>query len=222
MKKTLKRFAMLSVAMLLAFAGCEKDPGSENDNSNNGGGGATTGTINGHDWVDLGLPSGLKWATCNVGASKPHNYGNYYAWGETTTKSEYTEENSVTMGQPMSDFSGNVTYDVATANWGSTWRMPTKAEMQELDNNCTWTWTTQSGVTGYKVTGPNGNSIFLPAAGYCYGSSRCYVSEDGLYWSSTPYESYTYYAYYLFFNSGSHGVDWVSRYYGRTVRPVSD
>ena len=111
MKKVLKRLAMLSVAMLLAFAGCEKDPGSENDRGNNGGGdtGNVSGTINGHDYVDLGLPSGLKWATCNVGASKPEDYGNYYAWGETTTKSEYTEENSVTMGQPMSDFSGNAT-----------------------------------------------------------------------------------------------------------------
>ena len=224
MKKTLKRFAMLSVAMLLAFAGCEKDPGSENDNSNNGGGdtGNVSGTIAGHDWVDLGLPSGLKWATCNVGASKPHNYGNYYAWGETTTKSEYTEENSVTMGQPMSDFSGNATYDAARANWGSTWRMPTKAEMQELENNCTWTWTAQGGINGYKVTGPNGNSIFLPAAGFCSGSSHSEVGEFGYYWSSKPYESGTYCAYRLDFDSGGHDVLWINRSYGHTVRPVSE
>ena len=220
MKKTLKRFALLSVAMLLAFAGCEDDFGPEHDRGNDGeggGGGATTGTINGHEYVDLGLPSGLKWATCNVGANSPEGYGNYYAWGETTTKSSYTEDNSLTYGKDMGDISGNVNYDAATANWGSTWRMPTKAEMEELENNCTWTWTTQSGVNGYKVTGPNGKSIFLPAAGY-YGSSHDDVGECGDYWSS---ESDTYNACSLYFYSGDHGVDWYGRYYGHTVRPVS-
>ena len=189
-----------------------------------GGGGATTGTINGHDWVDLGLPSGLKWATCNVGANQPHGYGNYYAWGETTTKTSYDQSNSVTYGQQqISDFSGNATYDAARANWGSTWRMPTKTEMQELRNNCTWTWTTQNGVNGMRVTGPNGNSIFLPAAGCCDGSSRLYVGECGYYWSSTPYASNTNGANSLLFYSGGRTVVyWDGRYNGRTVRPVSD
>lgn len=182
----------------------------------------SAGTLAGHDWIDLGLPSGLKWATCNVGATTPEDYGNYYAWGETITKSEYTEENSVTMGQPMSDFSGNVTYDVATANWGSTWRMPTKAEMQELVNNCTWTWTTQSSVNGCRVTGPNGNSIFLPSAGYCGRSSLCYVGEFGYYWSSTPYESDTNFACRLYFSSGNHYVRYNNRFIGYPVRPVSE
>ena len=189
-----------------------------------GGGGATTGTINGHDWVDLGLPSGLKWATCNVGATSPEGYGNYYAWGETSTKTSYDGSNSVTYRQQISDFSGNATYDAARANWGSSWRMPTKAEMEELINECTWTWTTQNGVNGYKVTGQNGKSIFLPAAGCCYGSSRYFVGEDGVYWSSTPDpgESYTNYAYGLFFYSGSPCVDWDTRYRGYPLRPVSD
>ena len=222
MKKTLKRLALLSVAMLLTFAGCEDDFGPEHDRGNNGGGGATTSTINGHEWVDLGLPSGLKWATCNIGASQPHDYGNYYAWGETTTKTSYDESNSVTYGQQISDFSGNATYDAARANWGGTWRMPTEAEMMELENNCTWTWATQSGVNGYRITGPNGNSIFLPAAGFCYGSSRNYVGEYGYYWSSAPYESVFYDAYYLYFGSGYHGVDWSGRYHGYSIRPVSD
>ena len=178
--------------------------------------------INGHDWVDLGLPSGTKWATCNVGATIPEGYGNYYAWGETTTKTSYDQSNSVTYGQPMSDISGNATYDAARANWGSTWRMPTYEEMEELYNNCTWTWTTQSGVTGYRVTGSNGNSIFLPAAGYCDGTSRYGVGESGDYWSSTPYESYDRYAYGLGFSGGYLGVDWNGRGDGRTVRPVSE
>ncbi|MBR3938615.1 MAG: DUF1566 domain-containing protein [Bacteroidales bacterium] len=180
------------------------------------------GTLNGYDWVDLGLPSGLKWATCNVGATTPEGYGNFYAWGETTTKTSYDQSNSVTYGQQISDISGNATYDAARANWGSTWRMPTKAEAEELRDNCTWTWTTQNGTNGYRVTGPNGNSIFLPAAGYCNGSSRDYVGECGFYWSSTPYEGSTYYAYYLYFNSGSLGVNWYGRNYGHTVRPVSE
>ena len=178
------------------------------------------GTLNGHDWVDLGLPSGLKWATCNVGASKPEDYGNYYAWGETATKSVYTEENSRTLYKTMSDISGNATYDAARANWGGSWRMPTKAEIEELLNNCTWTWTTQNGVNGMRVTGPNGNSIFLPATGYYQGSSR--YSGSGYYWSSTPYESATSPAYFLYFNSGSRHVGWYERDYGRTVRPVSN
>ena len=212
------------VAMVLVFAGCEDDFGPEHDRGNNGGGsggGAATGTINGHEYVDLGLPSGLKWATCNIGANAPEGYGNYYAWGETTTKSSYTEENSRTYGVSMNDISGNANYDAARANWGSTWRMPTKAEMEELIDNCTWTWITQSGVEGWKVTGPNGNSIFLPAAGHCVNTSRYGVGLHGVYSGSTPDESNDLNAYRLYFISGSHEVNCFYRYFGHTVRPVS-
>ena len=179
-------------------------------------------SINGYDWVDLGLPSGLKWATCNVGATTPEGYGNYYAWGETTTKASYDQSNSVTYNQEISDFSGNATYDAARANWGSTWRMPTKAEIEELINNCTWTWTTQNGVNGYRVIGSNGNSIFLPAAGCYSAASPSDVGGYGNYWSSTPYESNTGIAYGLRFYSSSFDVDWDRRSRGRTVRPVSN
>ena len=96
--------------------------------------------IAGHEYVDLGLPSGLKWATCNVGAEKPEDYGDYFAWGEIETKSEYTESNSLTHGKQMDDISGDVQYDVAAANWGDSWRMPTKDEMIELVSNCEWEW----------------------------------------------------------------------------------
>lgn len=176
--------------------------------------------INGHEYVDLGLS--VKWATCNVGADKPEDYGNYYAWGETSTKSSYTESNSKTYGKNYSDIKGDSRYDAARANWGSTWKMPTKSELEELKNRCTWKWTTQNGVKGYKVTGPNGNSIFLPAAGCRDGSSLYYAGEDGLYWGSTPLESSSDGAYYLFFDSSSQGVDWFDRRYGRSVRPVSE
>ena len=191
-----------------------------------------TNTINGHEYVDLGLPSGLLWATCNVGANSPEEYGNYYAWGETTTKSDYSSSNCPTDGlsnselqsQGYIDSNGNLTpqHDAATANWGGDWRMPTRAEQEELLNNCTWTWTTQNGVKGYKVTSKvNSNYIFLPAAGRRYGSSLYNADGDGDYWSSTPYESYSIYAYYLYFDSSNHKMNDAYRFNGRSVRPVS-
>lgn len=179
-----------------------------------------SGTINGHEYVDLGLS--VKWATCNVGANKPEDYGDYFAWGETSTKSTYYQSNSKTYGKQMNDIIGNSQYDAARANWGGTWRLPTKAELEELKNKCTWRWTTQNGVKGYKVTGPNGNSIFLPAAGGRDGSSLNYAGEDGYYWSSSPYESYSYYAFSLYFSSGYQSVGWDYRYYGLSVRSVSE
>ena len=178
--------------------------------------------INGYDYVDLGLPSGLKWATCNVGASSPSEYGDYYAWGETTTKSDYSSSNCVTFGQEIGDISGNPQYDAARANWGDTWRMPTIEEFEELIEECEWEWTSEGENRGYRVTGPNGNSIFLPAAGYRVRTSLNYAGSYGDYWSSTPYESNTQYACYLSFSSGSHCAHWYYRYYGQSVRPVSD
>ena len=180
-------------------------------------------------YVDLGLPSGLKWATCNVGASSPEDYG---AWGETETKSEYTASNSLTDGLSISelqsqgiiDGSGNLTpsHDAATANWGGSWRMPTKEELEELKNECTWTWTTQNGKNGYKVTGSNGNHIFLPAAGFRSGSSLYYVGSNGTYWSSTPKDYDEFGAYDLGFDDGYEGVGGSFRLAGLTVRPITE
>ena len=183
-------------------------------------GAQSTGTENGHEWVDLGLPSGLKWATCNVGASSPEKSGNYYAWGETKPKDEYTQANSLTYRKQMDDISGNAQYDAATANWGGEWRMPTYTEMTELNNKCTWEWTKQNGVKGYKVTGPNGNSIFLPAVGYLHGTTF-YSGSCGssYYWGSTPHSN-TVDACYLKFDSGGHSTSDNYRYYGYSVRPV--
>ena len=189
-----------------------------------------TGTSNGYGYVDLGLS--VKWATCNVGATSPEEYGNYYAWGETTTKSNYSSSNCATYGLSISelqsqgyiDGEGNLTpqYDAATVNWGGDWRMPTRAELNELLNNCTWTCTTVNGVKGYNVRGPNGNSIFLPAAGYRYGSSLYDAWSSGNYWSSTPFEYYDdfYHAYYLDFNSGNHRVLGNYLIYGYSLRSI--
>ncbi len=178
-----------------------------------------TGTINGHDYVDLGLS--VKWATCNVGASLPSDYSNYYAWGEVLTKSEYRVDNSKTYGKSYGDIGGSSSTDAARANWGGTWRLPTKSECDELVNKCSWIWTTMNGKNGYRVTGSNGNSIFLPAVGYRYGSSLSSVGSYGYYWSSMPYESGSYLAYGLYFDSGDHDVGWDVRNDGRSVRPVS-
>ena len=182
------------------------------------------GEIAGHGYVDLGLPSGKKWATCNVGATSAEDYGDYFAWGETSPKAEYTWENSVTGGEQMSDISGNAQYDAAAANWGGSWRMPTKDEMQELVDYCEWEWTQVNGVNGSKVTGPNGSCIFLPAAGYRYGTSLLNDGYYGYYWSSTPYDYYyDYYAYSLGFGYGREGVYWDGgRDDGLTVRPISE
>ena len=178
------------------------------------------GTANGHSWVDLGLPSGKKWATCNVGATLPEEYGDYFAWGETNPKSEYTSNNNTTYDKTMNDISGNAQYDAARANWGGNWRIPTYDELYELGTKCTWTWTTQNGVNGYKVTGPSGASIFLPAAGVRYKSSLGNAGVDGFYWSSTPLESSGRGAYNLDVHSSNHGMYSNYRYYGLSVRPV--
>ena len=179
-----------------------------------------SGSLNGYEYVDLGLS--VKWATCNIGADSPEDYGNYYAWGETVTKETYTSSNSVTYGVEMDDFSGDAEYDAATANWGSPWRMPTDSELTELRTSCTWTWTTFNDVNGCEVTGTNGNSIFLPAAGYRDGSSLSGAGSYGRYWSSSPSSSSTNFAYDLYFLSSSVYRDYDFRYFGLCVRPVSE
>ena len=192
------------------------------------------------EYVDLGLPSGIKWATCNVGATSPEGYGNYFAWGETKPKTaydwstyKYCNGSNTTMTKYCTDsIYGTIDNktvlelddDVARVLWGGNWRMPTRAEEDELrdTNNCTWTWTTQNGVNGYKVTSNvNGNSIFLPAAGYRYYDSIYDAGTYGFYWSSSLFKSNSYSACYLDF--GSVTMDWAynSRFYGLSVRAVS-
>ena len=200
----MKKMYLMMTLVCMIMGSCKPDGGD--------------GRHEGHVYVDLGLS--VKWATCNVGANSPEEYGDYYAWGETTTKAEYTSENCTTYGKTMNDISGNAQYDVATANWGGAWRMPTHDELNELRNNCTWTWTTQNGVNGYKVTGPNGASIFLPAAGARDGSSLYEAESYGCYWSSAPGEDYDYLAYSLYFGSDDHYVGNFIRYNGLSVRPV--
>ena len=176
--------------------------------------------------VDLGLPSGTKWADRNVGATKPEDYGGYYAWGETEEKEVYNwstyihcDGSSSTCHDIGSDISGTQ-YDVAHVIWGGAWKMPTSEQVQELLDECTIEWKTVNRVNGRKFTGPNGNSIFLPAAGDRWDGKLGYAGSNGNYWSSTLNESYPNLAYYLYFASG--GANWYDyyRYRGFTVRPV--
>ena len=191
----------------------------------------------GHSYVDLGLPSGTLWATCNVGADNPEDYGYYFSWGETDPKETYVwstykwcEGSSTTMTKycNKSDFGYNgytddntvldFEDDAAYTNWGADWRMPTIGQLDELREKCTWTWTALNGVNGFKVKGPNNNTIFLPAAGYRYDNMLCLKGSCGTYWSrglgNEPDE-----AYILFFEDD---IDAIAnpRSMGFSVRPV--
>ena len=195
---------------------------------------------NGPEAVDLGLS--VKWASYNVGATKPEEFGDYFAWGEISPKNTYdwstykwcnysynssytslTKYNtSPRYGTVDNKTQLEMSDDVARANWGGKWRLPTKEEFDELKSNCTWTWTTQSGTEGYQVTSKkNGNSIFLPAAGYRAGSSTRDVRSYGYVWSSSLDNVFRNQALYMYFGSGAHGMSYDYRCFGLSVRPVS-
>ena len=183
---------------------------------------------NGHEYVDLGLPSGLKWATCNVGASSPEQAGLYFAWGETTGYTAEQVEKGVRKFDSTSYTSSAISTDLKPeqdavhVNLGGNWRMPTKAEYQELIDNTTQTWTDDyngTGVAGRLYTSRvNGKSVFFPAAGHCDYSSMYRVGSDGDYWSASWRSSSS--AWLLYFGSGSQTLDKDYRYYGFSVRGV--
>lgn len=197
-----------------------------------------SGSTGNHEYVDLGLS--VKWATCNVGASKPEEYGDYFAWGETQPKDYYVWSTYKWCNgsyDTQTKYCTNSSYgtvdnktvleaadDAARANWGGSWRMPTPDELIELREQCTWTGTTQNGVYGYKVTskksGYTNKSIFLPAAGYRYYSSLDYAGSLGNYWSSSLSTDYPDRAWIVHFCSSYVYRSIDSRYFGQSVRPV--
>lgn len=212
--------------------------GGNNGGGNSGGGTNVSGSYNGHDYVDLGLPSGTLWATCNVGASSPEGYGKYYAWGETNTKSDYGWSNykyangayyKLTKYCNRSSygnngFTDNLTVlqsgdDAATANWGSGWHMPTRTEMEEL---CYLpnTWTTRNGVSGRLFTAYNGNTLFLPAAGMRGDGYDYDAGNRGYYWSSSLGPDKPSAVWLLCFTSGDCSMYDYNRNSGYSVRPV--
>ena len=203
MKKTLfGALNIVSLVLMITMVGCQ-DKVEQEDNS---------GSYYGYDFVDLGLPSGTMWASYNVGATKPEECGNYYAWGETQPKSIYS----------MSTYSYNnhierlqLSDDPANVVWGGDWRMPTKEEFDELKTKCRFS--KKSG--GYEITGPNGNSIFMPAGGVLCDNEK--VEEgSGRYWSSTLGWDGPDRAWDLFLGSGTFTTKYGHRYNGRNVRPV--
>ena len=205
--------------------------------------------------IDLGLPSGTKWACCNVDAKKPEDYGGYYAWGGTKEKNIYNDVNYQYStgvdnngdgwyddwhddagtygiwqnlgncmgvdenGESIYDIAGTE-YDVAHVKWGGSWVMPSVSQLEELIDNCTYTWTTVNGVEGGVFTGPSGGTIFLPAAGCRWNDSLGYAGSNGYYWSSTQIPWFSGWAYSLGFGSGAHWYNNGRRGGGRTVRPV--
>lgn len=179
--------------------------------------------LNGHKFVDLGLPSGLKWAAYNVGATSPSEVGNFYAWGEIYCKSEFLAKNSLTRDKEYGDISGLLQNDAARANWGMGWRMPTRFEFEELMSECSWEIEIQNKRLGYKCIGKNGNSIFFPATGFCW-ELQSVNQPDGFYWSSTPDTEDTLLSYSFGFNytEAEYAVDWNERHYGMAIRPVTE
>lgn len=173
----------------------------------------TAGVHYGHEWVDLGLSSGLLWAKCNIGASSPASLGDHFAWGEVKSKesgnSDVKLDGFIING--WYDIGGSRAYDAARVNWSGYWRMPTYDEFEELIKECSWRWTSENGVEGYEVTGPNGNSVFLPAA----------HDGTGYYWCSMSDMITAFNAYYLAFYSESMEMStWGSRCDGHSIRPV--
>ncbi len=192
MKRKMKNIRKMTMMALVAFSvaiacGCTKpdDPNNGGGGGNSGGGGG--GGLNGHAYVDLGLPSGTLWATCNVGADTPEGYGDYFAWGETQS--------------------------------GSGWCMPTYNQWRELKVSTNTSWTTQNGVNGRLFTASNGNSLFLPAAGYWGDDELYYVDSEGSYWSSSLSSEGS--DVWIFeFGSNYCGMDECYLGYGRSVRLV--
>ena len=231
MKKTIKLLALLAMGAALTFAAC----GSNRKVGGHGGGVAAA------EWVDLGLPSGLLWAECNLGATKPEEYGDYYAWGETSTKEVYTWETYMYCTavdeegwvKTLSKYNTDSRYgtpdnlttlqssdDVATQKLGNGARMPTETEWRELHSNTTSEWTTENGVYGRKLTASNGKSLFFPAAGHRSGSGLRFAGVDGVYWSSSLDAYYPDGAWRFGFFSGTQGVGADLRRYGFSVRAV--
>lgn len=189
-----------------------------------------------HEYVDLGLPSGTLWATCNVGANSPEEYGDYFAWGETAPKENYTWTtykwcngtwSSLTKYCTDSNYGivDNKTElapedDAAYVNWGASWRMPTVVQAQELCNNCTWRWITLNCTNGRLVTGPNGNTMFLPAGGEWGGNVNNYINSYGYYWTHGLYGAGPWFANYFGFDNGGWYKGEVDRYWGHNVRAV--
>ncbi len=232
----MKNFAVALMAAF-AFTACsssddDDSPATPKDNAPKG-----------VEAVDLGLT--VKWANMNLGATTPEGFGYHYAWAEvepkldlkfTNSNNKYFEYDNgsgkylitkycLQAGIGMNDFTDGkyvleLDDDAAHVNWQGKWRMPTKAEMSDLIEKCTWTWKQLKGTNGYEVKGKNGNTIFLPAAGICMEAGSFDATTNGAYMTNTAMENSGYATYYLHFKDGSKNLSTMPRYHGFTVRPV--
>ncbi len=237
--KTIKLFGILLLTAMTAFStvSCGDDDDEKEIKPDNKNGSALLNCPdNKHPHaIDLGLPSGTKWACCNLGASTPESYGKYFAWGETSPKNIYTKENHVyyteysyALGKDVyvnigTNIAGT-NYDAATANWGAPWKMPTNSQIEELldVSNTKYDWTKENGVAGIRFTGNNGGSIFLPFAGVTYYGNSDDVGVSGYYWSSSILAEDSRYARLLFFYLYDYyaGRSHDDRFHGLPIRPV--
>lgn len=187
-------------------------------------------------YVDLGLSSGTLWANCNIGASLPTDYGDYFAWAEIRTKKSYSRDNCTTYDIYYADgirenvksdtvraiirIIGNPKHDTALANWKGGWSLPSAADFAELNKECSWVYKIINGHKGYVIMGPNGNSIFLPAGGYIDGTQKSQVGTGGFYWTGDYWDKYERSTSFNFTNTSHNGVTWSYRDKGKTIRPI--
>ena len=243
MRKALKALLAIGLGIAVIVAGCHKpDVPDEpnNDNQNDSVVSDSVVTFD-HGFVDLGLPSGTLWATCNVGANNPEEFGDYFAWGETVAKDFYDWKSYRYGGivndrfamtkycsDPNSGFDGYVDTltvlepvdDVATVSWGTNWRVPTREEYEELYQKTAWIWTDVNGVEGRLLTGPNGNSVFFPATGF-YLDGEVICPGLGIYWSSSLHTGFPERGWSLHFNfENCHVCGTYERNRGQVVRAV--
>lgn len=236
--------AKLAVALIfcVGFAACDDDEGKNPKDPAGGLGSSGDGSVGlvgaVAEAIDLGLPSGTLWASWNVGAAKPEDCGVYYAWGELSAKEAYGWDNYKWSGGSYDNLTkycadsdlGTVDNkteldqddDVARQMWGDGWIIPSKAQCQELVDECEWTWVSSYNgtISGWVVAGSNGNDIFLPAAGYRYGNVPFLKGASGYYWARQLYDRDCDNAYELIFYEDAQGIDSSIRCYGRSVRPV--
>lgn len=186
------------------------------------------------EYVDMGLPSGNKWATRNLGAKTPYEYGDYFQYGELKpfTGSDFAYEKCRLNDKQVKDISGNPTYDAAMAKLGGSWRMPTKTDFEELLDFCEWTYDSENGHAGYVITSPNGKSIFLPSAGIVFEMGLEMSGTAGTYWTSTPYGKDNHLAYAIGFadpwdpdtdeesDEDTRDIVGTERHFGASIRPV--
>ena len=237
--------AMAAIMLMMFFAASCTKPDEPNNGENNNGQNDSivdnSGSLNGHNYVDLGLPSGTLWATCNVGADTPESYGDYFAWGETLPKRVYDWKSykygrffheryelnkyCTDSGYGLDGFVDGIAImepadDAARGHWGEDWRTPTIEEWEELFLNTTGTWTTLNDVKGWRCTASNGNELFLPAAGYWWDD--VFNADLGLYWSVSLNIEFPYRAWGFHFNcDSSHLCGSSDRNRGQSIRAVS-